>query len=102
MNFEAMIAALSPKREPIKIGEFDFYARPMTVEEFGKLYFTGKSEKDKNDLMILNCIENEDGSPVFESIEQVQKLYTTVRAQLSSAVSKVSIMTEASNEVEKN
>ncbi|BEC01791.1 cytochrome [Escherichia coli] len=101
MNFEEMIAALSPKREAIKIGEFNFYARPMTVEEFGKLYFNDKTESDKNDLMILNCIENEDGSPVFENVEQIRKLYTTVRAQLSSAVSKVSIMTDASHEVEK-
>lgn len=101
MNFQEMITALSPQRELVEVSGFKFYARPMTVSEFGEFYFSGKSEQDKNDLMILNCIQNENGSPVFETIEQVQKLYTTVRAQLSSAVSKVSIYTESASETEK-
>ncbi|MEP6458188.1 cytochrome [Citrobacter freundii] len=101
MNFEEMLASLSPKREKITINGFDFYARPMTVQEFGEFYYQDKSESDRNDLMILKCIEKEDGTPVFENLEQISKLYTTVRAQLSNFVSKVSILTEKADEMEK-
>ncbi|MES3870934.1 cytochrome, partial [Escherichia coli] len=68
------------------------------VEEFGKFFFM----EDQTDNMILKCIENEDGSPVFENIEQVKQLYTTVRAQLSAAVSAASVMKEETHAVEKN
>ncbi|HBM9257479.1 TPA: cytochrome [Citrobacter freundii] len=98
MKFEEMIAALGAKREVVEIKGFNFYVRAMTVEEFGKFFFM----EDQTDNMILKCIENEDGSPVFENIEQVKQLYTTVRAQLSAAVSAASVMKEETHAVEKN
>lgn len=101
MNFEEMIASLTPKRDKVTINGFDFYARPMTVQEFGEFYYMGKTDKDRNDLMILNCIEKEDGTPVFENLEQISKLYTTVRAKLASHVSNVSILMEKADETEK-
>lgn len=39
-NFEEMIAALSPKREAVELNGFKFYARPMTVSEFGEAFLT--------------------------------------------------------------
>ena len=51
--------------------------------------------------MILECIEHEDGSKVFDSLEQVKALYTTVRAQLAGAVTRASIFTETVEELEK-
>lgn len=99
-NFEKMIADLSPKRESVKIGDYEFFARPMTVSEFGDFYINNETT-DRNDMMILNCIEHKDGSRVFESIEKVQALYTTIRAQLAGAVSKASIMVDAPDTIEK-
>lgn len=101
MKFEEMIAALTPKREAIDIQGFKFYVRPMTVQEFGEFFYTGKDKQDRNDLMILNCIKNEDGTPVFSKIEQIQGLYTTVRTQLSGAVANSSIMSTKADELEK-
>lgn len=101
MNFDEMMASLSPKREPVEVNGFKFYARPMTVSEFGEFYF-GKEESDeRNDKMILACIQHEDGKSVFSSIDQVQKLYTNVRSVLSGAVSTASIMTKELHELEK-
>ncbi|STW00193.1 Uncharacterised protein [Klebsiella pneumoniae] len=73
-NFEEMIAALSPKREAVELNGFKFYARPMTVSEFGEAFYQGKDKEDRNDIMILECIEHEDGSKVFDSLEQVKAL----------------------------
>ena len=98
-NFEEMIAALSPKREAVELNGFKFYARPMTVSEFGEAFYQGK--EDRNDIMILECIEHEDGSKVFDSLEQVKALYTTVRTQLAGAVTRASIFTETVEELEK-
>lgn len=100
-NFEEMIAALSPKREAVELNGFKFYARPMTVSEFGEVFYQGKDKEDRNDIMILECIEHEDGSKVFDSLEQVKALYTTVRAQLAGAVTRASIFTETVEELEK-
>ncbi|HBZ1077151.1 cytochrome [Klebsiella pneumoniae] len=100
-NFEEMIAALSPKREAVELNGFKFYARPMTVSEFGEAFYLGKDKEDRNDIMILECIEHEDGSKVFDSLEQVKALYTTVRAQLAGAVTRASIFTETVEELEK-
>ncbi|HBS6429894.1 TPA: cytochrome [Klebsiella pneumoniae] len=100
-NFEEMIAALSPKREAVELNGFKFYARPMTVSEFGEAFYQGKDNEDRNDIMILECIEHEDGSKVFDSLEQVKALYTTVRAQLAGAVTRASIFTETVEELEK-
>lgn len=52
-NFEEMIAALSPKREAVELNGFKFYARPMTVSEFGEAFYQGKDKEDRNDIMIL-------------------------------------------------
>ncbi|HAW2200189.1 TPA: cytochrome [Escherichia coli] len=101
MNFDEMMASLSPKREPVEVSGFKFYARPMTVSEFGAFYFKNDDVDDRNDKMILSCIQHEDGKPVFENIEQVQKLYTNVRTILSGAVSIASIMTKELHELEK-
>ena len=102
MNFEEMISALTPHREEVTIKGFKFYARPMTVQEFGEFFYAGKSEKDRNALMILNCIQNEAGEKVFTDIEQISKLYTTVRSQLAHAETKVSILSdESADETEK-
>ena len=100
-NFEEMIAALSPKREAVELNGFKFYARPMTVSEFGEAFYQGKDKEDRNDIMILECIEHEDGSKVFDSLEQFKALYTTVRAQLAGAVTRASIFTETVEELEK-
>ncbi|MDM2788096.1 cytochrome [Citrobacter sp. Cpo113] len=102
MNFDEMLASLSPSREPVEINGFKFYARPMTVSEFGEFYFKNENTEERNDRMILNCIQHEDGTPVFKEIAQVQKLYTTVRSQLASAVSNASILTKDSDVLEKN
>ncbi|CAM7336660.1 cytochrome [Escherichia coli] len=102
MNFDEMLASLSPKREPVEINGYKFYARPMTVSEFGEFYFKNENTEERNDRMILNCIQHEDGTSVFKEIAQVQKLYTTVRSQLASAVSNASILTKDSDVLEKN
>ncbi|MDQ6442867.1 cytochrome [Klebsiella michiganensis] len=100
-KFEEMIAALSPKREAVEVNGFKFYARPMTVSEFSEAFYQGKDKEDRNDIMIFNCVEHEDGSKVFETVEQVKSLFTTVRAQLAGAVTRASILTEKVNELEK-
>ena len=82
-NFEEMIAALSPKREAVELNGFKFYARPMTVSEFGEAFYQGKDKEDRNDIMILECIEHEDGSKVFDSLEQVKALYTWICPYIS-------------------
>ncbi|MCP6612714.1 cytochrome, partial [Klebsiella pneumoniae] len=71
------------------------------VSEVGEAFYQGKDKEDRNDIMILECIEHEDGSKVFDSLEQVKALYTTVRAQLAGAVTRASIFTETVEELEK-
>lgn len=90
MNFEKMMLDLAPKREPIKIGEYTFYARPMTVKEYIEhLYNPDKSDRDE--LTIFRCIQDENGKPIFESIEQVKSLYSNVKSVLIGAVADASI-----------
>ncbi|MEJ1770498.1 cytochrome [Escherichia coli] len=91
MNINEMLAALSPKRESVTIGGFTFYARPMSVKEFNEHVFNTDKE-DRDERSILRCIEDEDGKPVFESIEQVKALYTNVRSELIGLVAQVSLM----------
>ncbi|WP_368287561.1 cytochrome [Kluyvera intermedia] len=104
MKFEEMMAALAPKREPIEIAGFKFYARPMTLSEFGEGFISEKEGSDVNDKMILKCIQNEDGTPIFSNIEEVSKLYTTVRSVLTGAIQKVSFASfeKKQDELEKN
>lgn len=101
MKFEEMIAALTPARAPVEIKGFKFYVRPLTVSEFGEFYFTEKTEQEKNDLMILACTQDENGTPIFSDITQVQNMFTTVRAQIATAISNASIMTDKADELEK-
>ncbi|OAT17079.1 hypothetical protein M977_04325 [Buttiauxella gaviniae ATCC 51604] len=90
MNFEKMMQDLAPKREPIQIGEYTFYARPMTVKEYLEhLYNPDKSDRDE--LTIFRCIQDEDGKPVFETIDQVKKLFSNVKSILIGAVADASI-----------
>ena len=90
MNFEEIFKDLAPQRKETKIGQYSFYARPMTVSEFSE-HITNPNKKERDDLAILNCIEDESGSPVFESIDQVKALYTTVRTELATAVAAMAI-----------
>lgn len=90
MNFEQMMQDLAPKREPIQIGTYTFFARPMTVKEYLEhLYNPDKSDRDE--LTILRCIVDEEGKPVFETIDQVKKLFSNVKSVLIGAVADASI-----------
>ncbi|TDQ27276.1 hypothetical protein EDF75_1343 [Raoultella sp. BIGb0149] len=100
-DLEKMLNALSPKREHAEIQGFKFYARPMTVKEFSEFFYKGLDDSDRNDQMILSCVQKEDGTPMFETVEQVNSLYTTVRAQLAGLVSKASILSAPVDETEK-
>lgn len=90
MNLQEMLAALSPKREHIEINGYKFYARPMTVVELTR-HMTAEDKNGRDEISILDCIEDEDGKPVFENIDQVKSLYTTVRKQLIDLVVYASI-----------
>ncbi|HFR7074815.1 TPA: hypothetical protein ACHXQG_002413, partial [Shigella sonnei] len=94
MNLNEMLKALSPKRESLTLGGFTFYARPMSVQEFNEHVFN-TDKKDRDERSILRCIEDEDGKPVFESIEQVKALYTSVRSELIGLVAQASLMKDA-------
>lgn len=94
MNFEKMFADLAPKRNPIKIGEYTFYARPMTVNEFSE-HINNLDKNARDDIAIFNCIEDEDGKRVFESTEQVKALYSTVRNELAMAVATMTVFLPA-------
>lgn len=100
-DFNKMLADLSPKKKVITIKGHDFFARPMTVTEFSEFYYKNLEVSDRNDNMILACIVDKDNNCVFESIEQVQSLYTSVRAELANAVSKASILAIKVDELEK-
>ncbi|HBT3063100.1 phage tail assembly chaperone family protein, TAC [Klebsiella aerogenes] len=102
MNIQDMLSALTPKRESIELKGFKFYARPMTVKEYGSYYSSTESEQDKDDQMILKCIEDENGKPVFSDIKEVQSLYTNVRFTLAALISKVSFSSLTAEESEKN
>lgn len=95
MNLNEMLAALSPKRESLEINGYKFYARPMTVVEFNE-HIIAKDKNGRDETTILNCIVDEDGKQIFESIEQVRALYTTVKQQLIGLVAIASIMPEPS------
>ncbi|EHH6189109.1 cytochrome [Salmonella enterica] len=103
MNLNEMLAALSPKRESVEINGYKFYARPMSVVEFSQ-HLTAKDKNGRDELSILNCIVDEDGKQVFQTIEQVNSLYTTVKQQLIGLVAMASIMpdpAEIESEVKK-
>lgn len=91
MNLNEMLAALSPKRESIEINGYKFYARPMTVVEFSQ-HLTAQEKNGRDELSILNCIVDEDGNQIFQNIEQVNALYTTVKQQLIGLVALATIM----------
>ncbi|PEH74292.1 cytochrome [Edwardsiella tarda] len=95
MNFNEMMAALSPKRESLTIQGYQFYARPMTVQEFND-HITNADKDARDELSILRCIEDEEGNPVFTDIKQVKQLYTTVRAELIGLVALATLMPEPS------
>ncbi|ECX0160811.1 cytochrome [Salmonella enterica subsp. enterica serovar Muenchen] len=95
MKLHEMLAALSPKRESLTIGGFTFYARPMSVVEFNQ-HIIAADKNGRDEISILNCIVDEDGNQVFETLEQVQSLYTTVKSQLIGLVASASLMPEAS------
>lgn len=93
MNVNDMLKALSPKRESVTINGYTFYARPMTVQEFNEHVFN-PNKVDRDELTILRCIQHEDGTPVFENIEQVKSVYTSVRSELIGLVAQASLMQE--------
>lgn len=99
MNIQEMLKALSPKRESVTINGFTFYARPMTVAEFQE-HVSNADKADRDERTIVKCVEDEDGNPVFENIEQVKQLYTNIRAQLIGLVALASLLPENS-EIEK-
>lgn len=91
MNINEMLTALSPKRESLNMGGFDFYARPMNFQEYAET-ISNPNEKNRHEYLILKCIENEDGTPVFENIEQIRGLYTNIRTNLINMISEASFM----------
>ncbi|EDT7800731.1 cytochrome [Salmonella enterica subsp. enterica serovar Berkeley] len=95
MNINEMLAALSPKRESITFGEYTFYARPMTLKEFNEHVMNGNKEL-RDEVSIMRCIVDEDNNPIFESIEQVRGLYTSVRNEMIGLVAQASLMPEPS------
>ncbi|EPG2187937.1 TPA: cytochrome [Enterobacter hormaechei subsp. steigerwaltii] len=101
LDFQEMMAALAPKKEPVEINGFKFYVRPMSVSELAAAFQVSDNKEDRGDLMILACVQHEDGSQVFETLEQVQALYTTVRSKLYSAVQKASFLDETAHQIEK-
>ncbi|WAZ64354.1 phage tail assembly chaperone family protein, TAC [Enterobacter hormaechei] len=101
MNIKNMLGALTAKREHVELKGFKFYARPMSVLEYGMYFASNEKESDKDDQMILRCIENESGEPVFTDIKQVQSLYTNVRFALTALISKVSFTQLTAEETEK-
>ncbi|WP_105471663.1 cytochrome [Escherichia coli] len=100
MNLQEMLAALTPARKSIEINGFKFYARPMTVVEFNE-HITAVDKNGRDELTILNCVQDEEGNQIFESIEQVNALYTTAKQKLIGLVAMASIMPEPS-EVEES
>ncbi len=90
MDINKMMETLAPKKSPVEIAGFQFYARPMTVQEFSS-HINNPKKNDRDDLMILLCIEDENGNPVFESLEQVKALYTNVRSELANACANASV-----------
>lgn len=94
MNLNEMLKALSPKRESVTVSGYTFYARPMTVQEFNEHVFN-TDKVDRDERSILRCIVDENDKPVFESIEQVKSLYTSVRSELIGLVAQASLMKEA-------
>ncbi|HAX2909450.1 TPA: cytochrome [Escherichia coli] len=100
MNINEMLAALTPARKSIEINGFKFYARPMTVVEFNE-HITAVDKNGRDELTILNCVQDEDGNQIFESIDQVNALYTTAKQKLIGLVAMASIMPEPS-EVEES
>ncbi|MEZ7211456.1 cytochrome [Pantoea ananatis] len=96
MDFSKMMEALAPKKTPVEISGYTFYARPMSVVEFSE-HVSNPSKNDRDDLMILNCITDESGEKVFESLEQVKQLYTNVRSELASACAQASILLPATD-----
>lgn len=100
-NFEQMMSELAPKKEPVEINGYKFYVRPMTVSELAAAFQIGESKEDRGDLMILACVQHEDGSQVFENLDQVKRLYTNVRSKLYSAVQKSSFLEQTAHETEK-
>lgn len=93
MNLNEMLAALSPARQSVEINGFKFFARPMTVVEFSQ-HLTAQDKNGRDELSILNCIVDEEGNQIFQNIEQVNALYTTVKQQLIGLVAMASIMPE--------
>ena len=90
MNFEEMFSDLAPKRNATVIGGHSFYARPMTVSEFCA-HINNPNKNERDDLAILNCIEDDEGKPIFDSIDRVKALYSTVRSELAMAVATMTI-----------
>ncbi|EDA3265525.1 cytochrome [Salmonella enterica subsp. enterica serovar Bovismorbificans] len=96
MNLNEMLQALSPKRESVVINGYEFFARPMSVSEF--IEHVGNPDKNiRDEKTIFDCIQDKDGKQVFESIEQVSALYTTVKRQLIDLVALASIMPKESD-----
>ncbi|EJK1262908.1 cytochrome [Salmonella enterica] len=95
MNLNEMLKALSPKRESITINGFTFYARPMTVSEFNS-HIMNRDKNGRDEIAIMNCIVDENGKQIFESIEQVNSLFTTARAELVGLVAQASLMASPS------
>ncbi|EBK0477663.1 cytochrome [Salmonella enterica] len=93
MNLIDMLGALSPKKEALTIGNFTFYARPMSVHEFNE-HIINPDKDGRDELTILRCIVDESGKPIFENIEQVKSLYTNVKAELVGLVAQASLMPE--------
>nr|WP_289247800.1 cytochrome [Escherichia coli] len=63
----------------------------VSKKEFNEHVFNTDKE-DRDERSILRCIEDEDGKPVFESMEQVKALYTNVRSELIGLVAQASLM----------
>ncbi|CAI0911806.1 cytochrome [Serratia sp. JSRIV001] len=93
MNKESMFAALAPKRKEISIKEFKFYARPMTVSEFQE-HMSNPNKKERDAIMIKNCIVDESGNQIFDSVDEVKALYTNVQMELAQASADMAIFIE--------
>ncbi|MGA3900222.1 phage tail assembly chaperone family protein, TAC [Klebsiella aerogenes] len=102
MDIKNMLSALTSKRESIELKGFKFYARPMSITEYSEYYSSTDSEQDKDDRIILKCIEDENGKPVFSDINEVKSLYTNVRFALAALISKSSFSSMTAEESEKN
>ncbi|WP_337015296.1 cytochrome [Leclercia sp. AS011] len=84
--FKDLIAPRHALKISFPSGDVTVYARPMTVSEYSE-HINNPDKQDRDELSILRCIVDENGVPVFDSVDEVKKIYTNVRKQMIGLIS---------------